>query len=190
MSNILNLSKTTAVLDLTKAAPGLKNIRGLLNWDPNPNQGYGGQDFDLDIFVFALTSAGKITSGSDVIFFNNKSAHGVSIPRDNRNGQGNDDEELFVDLEKVPTDKAILDIYVFIHDAAQRKQFFGMMANATFTLINKDTGSTIQEYKISSLTNETAIHIGALTRSSGGWAFEPSGEAGVMDPNQVAGGYL
>ena len=190
MSQILNLSKTTAVLDLTKAAPGLKNIRGLLNWDPNPSQGYGNHDFDLDIFVFALNSAGKITSGADVVFFNNKHAHGISVPRDNRNGQGNDDEELFVDLDKVPADKQILDVYVFIHEATQRQQFFGMMANATFTLFNKDTGQAIQEYKISSLTSETAIHIGALTRSSGGWAFEPSGEAGVMDPNAVAGGYL
>lgn len=190
MSQILDLSKKTAMLDLTKAAPGLKNIRGLLNWDPNPNQGYGGSDFDLDIFVFALNSSGKISSGSDVVFFNNKTAHGISVPRDNRNGQGNDDEELFVDLDKVTADKHILDIYVFIHEAAQRQQFFGMMANAKFALINKDTGSIIQEYKISSLTNETAIHIGALTRQSGGWAFEPSGEAGNMDPNAVAGGYL
>lgn len=191
MTDILNLSKTTPMLDLTKAAPALKNLRGLLNWDMHPVKGASlSEGFDLDVFAFALNSAGKITSGSDVVFFNNKNAHGISIPRDNRTGDGADDEEILIALDKVPADKTTIDVFVFIHEAAKRNQTFGMVQNATFSLTNQDTKEVIQTYKLSELLTETSVHIGALVRTANGWGFDPYGDAGNQDPNAVAGAYL
>ena len=57
----LNLSKNTMMLDLTKAAPQLTRLRGLLNWDCHPVHGsskeYG---FDLDVFAFCTDANGSI----------------------------------------------------------------------------------------------------------------------------------
>lgn len=191
MADILNLAKTTPVLDLTKAAPALKNLRGLLNWDKHPVHGASlSQGFDLDIFAFALNAQGKITSGSDVVFYNNKVAHGITVPRDNRTGEGADDEEVLIALDQVPADKQTIDLYVFIHDAAGRKQTFGMVQNANFSLVNQDTKEVIQAYKLSDMLTETSVHIGALVRNATGWTFEPYGDAGTQDPNAVAGAYM
>ena len=187
---ILNLAKTTPMLDLTKAAPALKNLRGLLNWDMHPVKGASlTEGFDLDIFAFVLGSSGKIGGGQDVVFFNNKSAHGVVLPRDNRTGEGADDEEILLALDKVPADKTTIDLFVFIHDATKRNQTFGMTQNATFSLVDQDTKAVIQAYKLSELLTETSVHIGALVRNANGWGFEPYGDAGNQDPNAVAGAY-
>lgn len=72
--NVLNLSKSAGILDLSKAAPTLKHLRGVLNWDIHPvfttNVKKG---FDLDIFAIA-TKDGKVQDvPGDVAFFNNKS---------------------------------------------------------------------------------------------------------------------
>lgn len=187
---ILNLAKTTPMLDLTKAAPALKNLRGLLNWDMHHVKGASlTEGFDLDIFAFVLGSSGKIGGGQDVVFFNNKNAHGVVLPRDNRTGEGTDDEEILIALDKVPADKTTIDLFVFIHDATKRNQTFGMMQNATFSLVDQDTKAVIQAYKLSELLTETSVHIGALVRNANGWGFEPYGDAGNQDPNAVAGAY-
>lgn len=193
MTELLNLSKDTPMLDLTKLAPSLRNLRATLNWDMHPVHGRDlNNGFDLDIFVFVLNQQGKITGGQDVVFFNNKVFAGgaVSIPLDNRTGEGSDDEYADFDLSRVPSDKHGLDIYVFIHDAEERGQRFEMMANAHLDLIDQDTGKVLAEYKISQFTNETALHVGRVVRNGSGWGFEAFGEASRVGPNQVAPLYM
>ena len=79
----LDLEKNT-ILDLAKAAPGLTKVDLCAGWDISA----GGADFDLDISAFLLNEAGKITSASDVIFYNNKTAPGIHLNGDNRTGAG------------------------------------------------------------------------------------------------------
>lgn len=187
---MLDLNKDPAmVLDLTKIAPSLVNLKGELNWDDHPLK-TSQFKFDLDIFAFVLNAQGKIEAATDVCFFNNKKVHGIHIPRDNQDGQGDDDEEITINLPSVPATKNQIDICVFIHEHAKRGQTFSQIANAKFDLINQDTGEILARYTISQYANETALHVGSLIRNGSGWSFEPIGAAAVADPNQILQAYL
>lgn len=184
----LNLSKTTMMLDLTKAAPSLTRLQGILNWDVHPVHGASKDfGFDLDVFVFCLDANGKLGSTSDVVFFNNMSAYNGAVvyPRDNRNGEGDDDEEILTDISKIPAHIHSIEHFVFLHEADKRSQDFSMIAGGAFTLFDQD-GNKIQEYKLQQFANGTALHVGTLKRqASGGWGFQPMGESAVAGPNDV-----
>jgi stress response protein SCP2 len=181
----LNLSKTTALLDLTKVAPSLVEVRGELSWGMHPIKG---QEFDLDIFAF-ITSNGKIGSTADVVFFNNKTAYNGAVvyPRDSRDG--GDVEEVTVKLGSVPADKDSIEIFVFIHEGVQRQQDFSMVQSGSFKLFD-EKGTLIQDYKLQQFVNGTALHIGSLIRNPSGWGFQPVGESAVANPNEVLSAFV
>lgn len=191
----LNLSKDTLMLDLTKIAPSLTKLRGALNWNLHPMQGKKdpatGQpyEFDLDIFMF-LTSNGSIQGDmANVCFFNNKNCYNgaVILPRDNRNGadvDGEDDEEIFVEIGKVPSHIDKIEHFVFLHDAAVRGQDFSMIAGGSFDLYDQD-GTLLAQYKLQQFVNGSALHVGTLQRVAGGWGFQPVGESAQANPNEV-----
>lgn len=184
----LNLSKNTMMLDLTKAAPQLTTLKGLLNWDCHPVHGASQEfGFDLDVFVFCLDANGKLGSTNDVVFFNNMSAYNGAVvyPRDNRTGEGDDDEEILTTISKIPDHIHSIEHFVFLHQADVRKQDFSMIANGAFTLFDQD-GKMIQDYKLQQFVNGTALHVGTLKRqATGGWGFQPMGEAATAGPNDV-----
>lgn len=91
-------------VDLTKGNAGLKQIIVGLGWDANK---YDGDDFDLDASAFLLGANGKVKSDKDFIYFNNKKHPSGAVQHmgDNLTGSGNgDDEQIIVDLAKIPDD--------------------------------------------------------------------------------------
>jgi tellurium resistance protein TerD len=185
----LNLSKTTMMLDLSKAAPSLTRLRGVLNWDCHPVHGASKDfGFDLDVFAFLTDAKGSINGDvANVVFFNNMSAYNGAVvyPRDNRTGEGDDDEELITDITKIPAHIHKVEHFVFLHEAEKRQQDFSMIKNGSFKLFDQD-GNLIQDYKLATFVGGTALHIGTLQRqATGGWGFQPVGESAVADPNQV-----
>lgn len=186
----LDLNKDSGIaLDLTKASPGLKKVRVVLNWDEHPvHASSTTQGFDLDLWAFALDTNGKIASAEQICYFNQKSIYNnaVVLPRDNRTGAGADDEEIIVDILSLPTSVGSVAIYAFVFEAAKRGQHFGMVANSNVQMINADTNEVIAQYNITQDCNgETAMYIGSVDRTS----FTPDGGAGNMDPNQVISHY-
>ena len=98
----INLSKGQKV-DLTKKNPGLKKIMVGLGWDVNAFD--SGFDFDLDAAAFMLDASGKCPSDKEFVFYGNlvHSSEGVKHMGDNLTGEGDgDDEQILVDLTKVP----------------------------------------------------------------------------------------
>ena len=190
----LNLSKDTLMLDLTKVSPSLTNLRGTLNWSTHPraNQGY---EFDLDIFMF-LTSKGSIQgSMENVCFFNNKNCYNgaVILPRDNRDGTDAidpatglplDDEEILVDIAKVPAHIDRIEHFVFLHEAEARGQDFSMIAGGSFDLYDQND-VLLASYKLQNFVNGSALHVGTLERTTNGWGFQPMGESAKANPNEV-----
>ena len=142
----------------------------------------------MDLWAFALDSNGKVTSTDQICYFNNKNLYNgaVILPRDGRTGEGSDDEEINIDLTKIPSNIETIALYAFIFEADKRKQHFGMVANANVKVINKDTNDIIAQYNITQDFNgQNAFCIGNMDKTS----FTPDGGSGVMDPNQVLAHY-
>lgn len=88
-------------VDLTKAHPGLKQLKIGLGWDISQTA----SSIDLDAVALLVDAEGKIAGKENIVFYNNLKGGGnaVQLTKDNRTGAGSgDDEQITVDLEKVP----------------------------------------------------------------------------------------
>jgi tellurium resistance protein TerD len=164
-------------IDLTKTNPGLSKVIIGLGWDTNKY--VGGYDFDLDASAFLLDESGKASGIEDFIFYNNIQGGNGSVVHtgDNLTGDGEgDDEQIKVDLSKVPANIAKVSITVTIHDAAARSQNFGQVSNAFVRVVNELTNREIMRYDLGEdFSVETAIVVCELYRHSGEWKFSAIG---------------
>jgi tellurium resistance protein TerD len=170
----ISLSKGGNV-SLTKSAPGLTNILIGLGWYARATDG---EDFDLDASGFMVSAGGKVRSDSDFIFFNQPSSADGSVKHlgDNTTGEG-DDEQITVDLTKVPADVDKIAIAVTIHDAELRKQSLGMVSEAYVRIVNASDNAEIVRYDLSEdFSNETALIFGEIYRNNGEWNFRAVGQ--------------
>lgn len=172
----INLSKGQKV-DLTKGNPGLKNIMVGLGWDVNAFD--SGSDFDLDASVFMLGSNGKCPSDKEFIFYSNLKHASESVEHmgDNLTGGGDgDDEQVVVDLEKVPANIERIAFTVTIYDAEKRRQNFGQVSNAFIRIVDQSSNTEIIRYDLGEdFSIETAVVVGELYRNNGEWKFNAIG---------------
>lgn len=182
----VNLQKGQKI-DLTKGNAGLKRVMIGLGWDEAQKSGgfFKGfnsnvQDIDCDAMVFLLNSKGRIEKRSDVVFFNNLNhLSGCVVHRgDNLTGGGQgDDEQVMVDLERLPPEYERVVFLVSIYQATQRNQHFGMINNAFIRIVDADTNKEICVYNLSdNYNNMTALVFGELYRKNGEWKFNAIGQ--------------
>ena len=164
-------------VDLTKGNPGLSRLLVGLGWDVNKYD--TGSDFDLDAAAFLLGANGKVTSDSDFIFYNNKMHSSGSIQHmgDNLTGAGEgDDEEIKIDLSRVPANIEKIAFTVTIHEAEQRRQNFGQVSNAFIRVVDENKNQELIRYDLGEdFSIETAVVVGELYRNSGEWKFTATG---------------
>lgn len=171
MENLgVTLSKGQKV-DLTKSHPGLQNVVVGLGWDIAHN----GSNFDLDASTFLLGQTGKVQSDQDFIFYNNPSGGNGSInySGDNRNGAGErDDEQIRIDLQRVPSHIHRIAFTITIHDAQMKQQNFGQISNSYVRIFNEQTNEELLRFNLGrDFTVETAIVAAELYRHNGEWKF-------------------
>ncbi|AVD35202.1 TerD family protein [Clostridioides difficile] len=184
----INLSKGDKI-DLKKSNPGLSNILVGLGWDPVQQSGGGffkslfggGQaDIDCDASVFMLNQEGKLSGIKDLIYFGNlKSAcKSVLHTGDNLTGEGaGDDEQILVNLDKVPSNIHKLLFVVNIYNCVDRKQHFGMIENAYIRVEDQGNKKEIAKYNLSdNYSEKTTLIVGAIYRKDGSWQFKAIGE--------------
>ncbi len=164
-------------VDLTKNNPGLSKVLIGLGWDVNK---YDGQSpFDLDAAAFLLGANGKVASDTDFVFYNNKTHSSGSVIHlgDNRTGAGEgDDEQITIDLAKVPATVEKISFTVTIHDAEARKQNFGQVSNAFIRVADEEKGENLIRYDLGEdFSIETAVVVAELYRNSGEWKFNAIG---------------
>ncbi|QZY54833.1 TerD family protein [Crassaminicella profunda] len=164
-------------VDLTKTNPGLTKVLVGLGWDVNKYD--GGKDFDLDAAAFMLGENGKVASEKDFIFYNNlkDAAQSVMHLGDNLTGEGDgDDEQIKIDLSKVPQNIHKIDFTVTIHQATERNQNFGQVSNAFIRIANEASGEELIRYDLGEdFSIETAVVVGELYRHNGEWKFNAVG---------------
>lgn len=164
-------------VNLSKEAPGLTKMVVGLGWDPRVTDG---TEFDLDGSVFLLNVDGKVRSDADFIFYNNlrSSCGSVVHSGDNRSGAGEgDDEQVVIELNKVPADVRVIVFAVTIHDADNRKQNFGQVGKAFIRCINGGSNAEIARYDLSEDgSTETAMVFGEVYRNGEEWKFRAVGQ--------------
>ncbi|MDD7185468.1 MAG: TerD family protein [Ruminococcus sp.] len=164
-------------VDLTKTNPGLSKILIGLGWDTNKYD--GGSAFDLDAAAFLLGEDGKAKSESDFIFYGNLKHVSESVEHlgDNLTGEGDgDDEQIKIDLSKVPADVAKIDFTVTIYDADKRNQNFGQVSNAFIRIVDEANNTELIRYDLGEdFSIETAVVVAELYRHNGEWKFNAIG---------------
>ncbi len=164
-------------VDLTKGNPGLNNLLVGLGWDINKFD--GGSDFDLDTAAFMLGADGKTASDADFVFYGNlkHASGGVEHLGDNLTGEGDgDDEQIKVDLSKVPESVEKIDFTVTIYEAEERRQNFGQVSNAFIRIVDESSNTELIRYDLGEdFSIETAVVVGELYRHKGEWKFNAVG---------------
>lgn len=164
-------------VSLTKGNPGLKNILIGLGWDTNKYD--GGFDFDLDTAAFLTDENGKVINDLDFVFYNNLKHSSGSVEHlgDNRTGEGDgDDEQILVDLSKIPSNINKVAFTVTIHEALERRQNFGQVSNSYIRVLNKDTNEELIKYELGEdFSIETAVVVAEIYRHNGEWKFNALG---------------
>lgn len=180
----VSLSKGGNV-SLTKEAPGLAAVTVGLGWDPRVTDGAA---FDLDASVFMVGEDGKVTSDEAFIFFNNKTSSDGSVQHlgDSRTGEGSgDDEQVKVNLARVPSAATRLVFAVTIHEGESRGQNFGQVQKAFIRVVNQSGEAEIARYDLSEdYSTETALVFGEIYRNGAEWKFKAIGQgfAGGLGP--------
>ena len=169
-------------VDLTKGNPGLCNLLVGLGWDINRYD--GGSDFDLDTAAFLLGGDGKTASDADFVFYGNlKHASGaVEHLGDNLTGEGDgDDEQIKIDLSKVPETVEKIDFTVTIYEAEERRQNFGQVSNAYVRVArmaneNDMVGTEVLKFDLAEeFSIETALVVCEIYKNNGEWKFNAVG---------------
>lgn len=184
----ISLSKGQKVC-LTKEKPGLTEICVGLGWDEVKQKGgilsalFGtAKDIDCDASVYLLQH-GKLACKDDMVFFNNRNHKSNSVYHhgDNLTGGGDgDDEQISINLKKVPNKYDKIVIAVNIYKGSERGQHFGMVQNAFIRVVDKSSNTEICRYNLTdNYADKTGVIFGEVCREENEWKFNAVGE-GIM----------
>jgi stress response protein SCP2 len=170
-------------VSLSKDNPGLSNIVVGLGWDSKKAGGFfgGGSNIDCVASVFMLGENDKILDKKDIIYFGNKHSKCGSVNHsgDNLTGDGDgDDEQISVDLSRVPAHIQKLVFVVNIYQARQRNQDFGKIKNAFIRVFNPSAGNNeLVRFNLSDdYSGQTSLITGEIYRHNGEWKFNAVGQ--------------
>lgn len=185
-------------VNLSKDNAGLSKVVIGLGWDeverkrgffaPKP------QEIDCDASALLL-SGGKVTRKEDLVFFGNLRHDSGAIQHmgDNLTGAGEgDDEQIVVDLSRVPAKYDRIVIVVNIYQAVERRQHFGMIRNAFIRLVDDRNNNEMCKYNLTEdYSGMTAMVFGEVYRHNGEWKFNAIGQ-GTNDRSigELANRYL
>ncbi len=180
----VNLQKGQKV-DLTKGNAGLKTLVVGLGWDEAPKKfslfGKKQDDIDCDASALLITeSTGKLAGPVDVVYYGQLQHRSGAVRHcgDNLTGAGDgDDEQIIIELDRVPAEYSKIVFVVTIYQAVERKQHFGMIQNAFIRVVDANTRTELCKYNLSeNYDGKTAMIFGEVYRHNGEWKFGAVGE--------------
>lgn len=177
----VNLSKGQRV-DITKGNAGLTTVVVGLGWDQVQS---GGPAVDCDASVVMLGENNKLQAKEHIIYFGNLASPDGSVRHmgDNLTGAGDgDDEQVVVELNRIPATVHRLAFIVNIYDCVTRGQHFGMIQNAFIRIVNNANRQELLRFNLTeNYSGRTALIVGEVYRHQGEWKFSAVGE-GTNDP--------
>ena len=188
----VNLVKGQKV-DLRKSDGGtLRHVMVGLGWDEAERNTSGGflsgifggkkkHNIDCDASVFVCRN-GKLTSDpEDIVYFGHLEHNSGAVRHmgDNLTGAGEgDDEQVYVDLDKLPSGCDRIIFVVNIYKARERSQHFGTIRNAFIRICDNDNRQELLRYNLSeNYEGMTAMVFGEIYRRNGQWKFSAVGQA-------------
>lgn len=170
-------------VSLSKEHAGLSKIIVGLGWDevqqqrsffaPKP------QAIDCDAFALLLVD-GKLASSQDIVYYGSLKHNSGSVVHmgDNLTGAGDgDDEQIVIDLNRVPAQYDRIVLAVNIYQAYERRQHFGMIQNAFIRLVDARNNNEMCIYNLTeNYSNQTAMLFGEVYRYNGEWKFNAVGQ--------------
>jgi stress response protein SCP2 len=199
----ISLKKGQGV-SLKKESSSLSRITIGLGWDVAKPKGLLSKlfgktdDYDLDAICFMLGEDGCVhdlgeiengrpsLQGGDVIFYNSMKhpSGAVQLTGDNRTGDGDgDDEQIIVQLDKLPPNYQRLVFSVSIYDGIKKGQNFGSVENAFIRAVDNN-GKELVRYDISGNASFESYHsiiFAEVVREEGDWQFKAVGNPHPSD---------
>jgi stress response protein SCP2 len=187
-------------ISLTKESAGLSKVIVGLGWDEVSRKGglfsalLKPQAIDCDASAIMLKD-GHFKEKADLVYFGNLKHKTGTVQHmgDNLTGAGEgDDEQIIVDLSRVPAEYDKIVIVVNIYQAFQRNQHFGMIKNAFIRIVDGKTNREMCKFNLTdNYSNMTAVIFGELYRHNGEWKFNAVGQ-GTNDAglNELVKRYL
>lgn len=161
-------------VNLSKEAPTMQKAVVGLGWDARATDGSA---FDLDASAFMLNPSDKVRSDDDFIFYNQPKSVEGSLEHlgDNRTGTGEgDDEQIIVDLDRVPSGVQHL---VFTVNSFSG-QSFDQVQRAFCRLLDGSNQREIARYDLGCQGPHTALVMAKLYRHNDVWKMHAIGEKG------------
>ena len=184
-------------VSLSKDNAGLAKVIVGLGWDEVKSSSGGGlfsslfkaqpKPIDCDASAIMLKN-GKFVDQKDLVYYGNlrHKSGTVNHQGDNLTGEGEgDDEQIIIDLSKVPQEYDKIVIVVNIYQAVQRNQHFGLIENAFIRLVDARNNKEMCKYNLTDdYSGMTAMIFGEVYRHNGEWKFSAIGQ-GPKDPGLV-----
>lgn len=162
-------------VNLKKDAPNLKRVLIGLGWDPVKS--FIGPDMDIDASVICIKENGRCES---IVYYGDLTHRSGAIKHygDNLTGDGDgDDEQIEIQLDRVPADISRLAVIINIYSAYSRHQNFGKVKNCFVHASDIDSGKELVYYDIDGNFNgKTGIFVADIYRYNGEWKFKAIGE--------------
>ena len=175
-------------VSLSKDHAGLGKVIIGLGWDEvQQKRGFFSakpQPVDCDASAFLLQN-GHIMDKNDIVYFGNLQHYTGTVQHlgDNLTGAGTgDDEQIIVDLSRIPEEYDKIVLVVTLYQAVERKQHFGLIQNAFIRLVDARNNNEMCRYNLTEdYSGMTAMIFGEVYRHNGEWKFTALGQ-GTKDP--------
>ena len=176
-------------VSLTKESEKLTRVIVGLGWDEVQRKKLGffaPKTQSIDCYASALMlKNGKLKGMKDIVYFGNLRHFTDTVMHmgDNLTGEGDgDDEQIVIDLARVPQEYDRIVLVVNIYQAMKRKQHFGLIQNAFIRLVDGSTNKEMCRYNLTDdYSGMTAVIFGEVYRHNGEWKFNAIGQ-GTNDP--------
>ena len=170
-------------ISLSKGNDGLSSVTVGLGWDEAKKKrglfARKEKNIDCDASAILITND-VLTAKEDIVYIAHlKHSSGSVIHKgDNLTGAGDgDDEQIIVDLTKVPYNVNRIVFVVNIFQAVNRKQHFGMINNAFIRIVDNRNNNEICRYNLTDdYSGSMAMIFGEIYKYNNEWKFNAMGQ--------------